>query len=126
MATTAPLNVLVVDNDWLIRMSATEMLDDLGHEGTAVPTAEAALRLLKGGCDIDLMLLDVGLPDMDGRQLAALALGLRPSLRIVFASGYGPERIGEAASHLNAAYLAKPYLLDDLRRAMNGHDQRSS
>lgn len=122
MTAHSTLKVLVVENDWLVRTSVMDMLDDLGHTGTAVPTGEKALRLLHDGDPVDLMLLDIGLPDMDGCQLAAKARDLRPELRIVFVSGYGPERLRAAANDLNAAYLHKPYLLADLRKAVNGYD----
>lgn len=121
MTVQSTLNVLVVENDWLVRTSVMDMLDDLGHRGTAVPTGEKALRLLRDGSQVDLVLLDIGLPDMDGCQLAAQVRGMCPGLRIVFVSGYGPERVRAAANDLNAAYLHKPYLLADLQRAVNGH-----
>lgn len=74
--------------------------------------SEAALVLLEDtGLTIDLLMTDVGLPGMDGKQLAARARELRPSLPILFASGYA-ENI-EVPPGMSV--IGKPFSIDQLR-----------
>ena len=113
------LSVMVVEDDVLLRRSVMDMLDDLGHTGIEVPNATAALRVLESHRPIQVMMVDVNLPGMNGRQLATIARGLRSDLRIVFATGHGSERLGQLADDPMARYLPKPYRLDDLENALN-------
>lgn len=119
-ANDAKLKVLVVENEWLLRLSVLDMLEDMGHEGLEAPDGGAAIRLLDDGSPVDVILIDVGLPDMDGRDLARAARRLRPDLQMVFVSGHRAERLQQAAADLTAEFLPKPYRLEDLRRTLDG------
>src|SRR5262249_19302089 len=108
--------VLVVEDVILIRMTTVEMVEEIGF-----PTAEAgdgaeALALLRSDPDIGILLTDLGLPGMTGRQLMDEALRLNPKLKIVVGSGYGSGRDGGGAPP--AAHLTKPFGIEDLRRAL--------
>lgn len=111
--------VLVVEDVVLIRMTTVEMVEEIGF-----PTAEAgdgveALSLLRSDPDIGILLTDLGLPGMTGRQLMDEALLLNPQLRIIIASGYGSER-NAGGTAVPATHLTKPFGLDELRRALEG------
>src|SRR6185312_9222050 len=80
------LRVLLVEDDALIRMSAADMLSNLGHSVIEAGNASEALALLEAHA-VDIMLTDIGLPGMSGSELAARASERLPGLRIVFASG---------------------------------------
>ncbi|MNF92367.1 Transcriptional regulatory protein CreB [compost metagenome] len=74
--------------------------------------SEQALETLKDDNQhIDLMMTDVGLPVMDGRELATLARTLRPALPILFASGYAESIEAPADMHV----IGKPFSIDQLR-----------
>jgi len=74
--------------------------------------AEEALKMVQNTDQvIDLMMTDVGLPDMDGKQLATKAREIRPALPILFASGYA-ENIDVPAG---MQVIAKPFSIDQLR-----------
>jgi CheY-like chemotaxis protein len=65
---------------------------------------------------IDLMMTDVGLPGMDGRELATEARKLRPELPILFASGYAESIEVPAGMHV----IGKPFSIDQLRDKVKG------
>ena len=74
--------------------------------------SEAALKLLEdSGQTIDLLMTDVGLPGMDGKALAARARELRPTLPVLFASGYA-ENI---EAPVGMSVIGKPFSIDQLR-----------
>ena len=103
----ASLKLMVVENDDLIRTSTAEQLRMSGHEVSEAANAREALALLETQANFDALVLDIGLPDMDGAELAHKALALHPHLGIVFASGASP------AHHLGlpsaTRYVVKPY-----------------
>ncbi|NWD78728.1 response regulator, partial [Pseudomonas gingeri] len=81
--------ILVVEDDAIVRMLIVDVLEELEFSVVEAADAGEALRVVENTCPaIDLMMTDVGLPDMDGKQLATKVRVLRPALPILFASGY--------------------------------------
>jgi PAS domain S-box-containing protein len=105
------LRVLVCDNDTLIRESTIEMLRSIGHEATGADNARTALSILTSE-RVDILLTDVGLPDMPGTMLAQYASSRAPALTVVFATGQAPDP-AESAS-ITAPILMKPFSVDTL------------
>jgi CheY-like chemotaxis protein/anti-sigma regulatory factor (Ser/Thr protein kinase) len=104
--------ILYVDDDPLIAMSTTEMLEDLGHRVIGANSGRHALDILRSKQSIDLMVTDHVMPGMTGVELAAKSREVRPSLPILLATGYAD--LPEGAS-LDLPRLAKPYHQDQLR-----------
>jgi signal transduction histidine kinase/CheY-like chemotaxis protein len=104
--------ILFVDDDPLIAMSTTEMLEDLGHRVIGANSALHALDILKSEEPIDLMVTDHVMPGMTGIELAAATREVRPSLPILLATGYADLPEG---TQLDLPRLAKPYHQDQLR-----------
>jgi len=104
--------VLVVEDDHLVRMSAMDMIDQLGFAVLGAADGSQALAMLKSGRRVDILFTDVGLPGMRGAELAIQAAALKPQLRIIFSSGYGET--GETAAVPGAAHLGKPYQQEEL------------
>ncbi len=104
--------ILFVDDDPLIAMSTTEMLEDLGHHVIGASSGLHALDILKSEQPLDLMVTDHVMPGMTGVELAAASRVVRPSLPILLATGYA--EIPEGAQ-LDLPRLAKPYHQDQLR-----------
>lgn len=104
--------ILFVDDDPLIAMSTTEMLEDLGHHVIGVSSGLHALDILKSEQPIDLMMTDHVMPGMTGLELAAATREMRPSLPILLATGYAELPEG---AQLDLPRLAKPYHQDQLR-----------
>jgi signal transduction histidine kinase/CheY-like chemotaxis protein len=104
--------ILFVDDDPLIAMSTTEMLEDLGHRVIGANSGLHALDILKSEQQIDLMMTDHVMPGMTGIELAAASRQVRPSLPILLATGYAELPEG---AQLDLPRLAKPYHQDELR-----------
>ncbi len=120
-ARRGPRRVLVVEDDALVRVAAVEFLADLGIAVEEAETGRQALGLLAAHGDIDLLITDVGLPDIDGHDLATQARNLRPSLKIIIASGYsspGQKQRNGVDLPADVLHLTKPYEPADLRRAI--------
>ncbi|MFC3075098.1 PAS domain S-box protein [Shinella pollutisoli] len=100
------LKVLLVEDDFLIRLNAADLLQELGHAVVEAGTAEEALEILKGE-RFDVLLTDIGLPKMSGSELAAEARALDAAIGVVFATGHNtlPPVPGERPPVL----LQKPY-----------------
>jgi two-component system NtrC family sensor kinase len=89
--------ILVVEDDNGVRDHLSEMLTDMNYSVSAADNAEAALRIIADGSQrIDLMLTDVVMPGMNGRQLVDRALAERPRLRVLFMTGYPRDAIVHA------------------------------
>ena len=82
------VTVLLAEDEGGVREFAIEALSELGFDVVAADGAKAALEQLAEHPEISLLLTDVVMPEMNGRQLAELALRARPSLRVVFMTGY--------------------------------------
>lgn len=108
--------ILFVDDDPLIAMSTTEMLEDLGHRVIGASSGRQALDILNSGQPLDLMMTDHVMPGMTGIELAAATRALRPSLPILLATGYADLPEG---AQLDLPRLAKPYHQDQLRERLD-------
>jgi CheY-like chemotaxis protein len=85
--------ILVVDDDSDVRSTSVQMLEELGYRVIQAPDGASALRLLDADDTIKLLFTDVGLPGMNGRQLADEARRRRPKLKVLFTSGYARNAI---------------------------------
>jgi CheY-like chemotaxis protein len=103
----------VVDDDVLIAMVTTGMLEDLGHEVIEANSGQGALATLQTGEHVDLMITDFAMPGMNGAQLAEEARRLRPDMPILLATGYAEMPKG---STIDLPRLGKPYSQHDLAR----------
>ncbi|HZC94713.1 MAG TPA: ATP-binding protein, partial [Bradyrhizobium sp.] len=104
--------ILFVDDDPLIAMSTTEMLEDLGHRVIGANSGRHALDILRSEQPIDLMVTDHVMPGMTGLELVAASREVRPSLPILLATGYAELPEG---AQLDLPRLSKPYHQDQLR-----------
>lgn len=117
-ADAASRTVLLVEDDGIIRMNTAEMLQDSGLvvvEAASAEEAKAALQTMA----VDVLVTDVNLPGASGRELAAAARALQPSVLIVYATG-DPASVRDEA---DAVILSKPYDAALLAKAVS---QRSA
>ena len=80
--------ILVVEDDATFRQLLTEMLTELGYHHIEVEQASAAIPYLQSDGPIDLLITDVGMPNINWRQLAEIARQNRPDLKVLFITGY--------------------------------------
>jgi CheY-like chemotaxis protein len=106
--------VLLVEDEALIRINTADMLTDMGHEVIEAGTAAEALEAASAQ-DFDILVTDVGLPDMKGGELAHKVRALKPGVGIVFATG--ESQLPEGAD-ADAVLLTKPYSDESLRAAL--------
>jgi CheY-like chemotaxis protein len=119
------LTVLVVVDERISRHVASRMLRERGLRVLEADGADEALdvfRISQG--PIDLVLLDVVMPETDGVELAQQILAHRPGQRILFMSAHPAEVLAEhGLKDLDVLFLAKPYTMDELlskvRQAMD-------
>jgi signal transduction histidine kinase len=108
--------VLVVDDEPAVRMLVTETLDELGYTAIEAPDGPSALRILQSSSRIDLLITDVGLPGLNGRQLADAARVTRPGLRVLFMTGYAHNAAISRGGLLDPGMeiLTKPFAMSAL------------
>lgn len=108
-------HVLVVDDMPSVRNFVAEVLVDAGYRCTLVADGDEALASLRNDTTIDLLLTDVGLPCMSGRELADMARGLRKELPVLFMTGYA-ENAANRQNFLGVGMdlISKPFYIDEL------------
>lgn len=111
------LTVLVVDDDALVSMGTSAMLEDLGHVTTEAPSAAAALEILNSGRRFDLVITDHAMPGMTGAELARLIIGSYPGLPVILASGYVELHEDHGLSDL--LRMTKPFTQEQLQTAVH-------
>jgi PAS domain S-box-containing protein len=110
------LGILLVDDDELIRESVGPMLEMLGHKVTTAAGGAEALRLLEGGLPLDLVILDMNMPGMNGAEALPLVLQLRPALHVLMASGYSDHDIAPLLEgRPRVASIRKPFSLKEVQ-----------
>ena len=107
--------VLVVDDEATVRMLVVEALEELGHRVIEATNGSEGLRALETNQAIDLLVTDVGMPGLNGRQLADAARLLRPDLRILFITGYAEHAVFDNGQlEPGMRILTKPFAMDAL------------
>ncbi|VVN99087.1 Sensor histidine kinase RcsC [Pseudomonas fluorescens] len=105
--------VVLVEDDPAVRMLVLDLLNELGYHAHEAEDANTALPLLESDLRVDLLVTDVGLPGMNGRQLAEIARQHRPDLKVLFMTGYA-EKAAERQGFLEEGMdmVAKPFSID--------------
>jgi PAS domain S-box-containing protein len=110
--------IMVVEDDDLVRNYVVAQIRSMGYTPLAAPNAAEALKLIDDGAPFDLLFTDVIMPgSMNGRELADEAVKRRPSLKVLFTSGYTENAIvHHGRLDPGVLLLAKPYRKSDLAR----------
>ncbi len=114
--------VLAVEDEPAVRMVITEALSDLGYAVLVADDARSGLDIVESGARIDLLLTDVGLPGgMNGRQFADAARSRRPSLKVLFVTGYAETAaVGHGLLDHGMEVITKPFAVDALAARVQG------
>ncbi|MBI5249387.1 MAG: PAS domain S-box protein [Desulfomonile tiedjei] len=112
--------LLLVDDEESIRNLGRELLCEVGYEVITAATAREALEIYREHKDqISLIILDLVMPDMGGRQCLQELLAINPKAKVIVASGYSSE--GPAREVLESGakeFLSKPYNFKEILRAV--------
>ncbi|AXA66412.1 ATP-binding protein [Pseudomonas oryzihabitans] len=107
--------ILLVEDDVAVRLVNQEALEALGYQVWSAAEGKAALRLLDQIPQLDLLVTDVGLPGLNGRQLAEVIQQLRPRLPVLFLTGYAEGALSRNTFlGGNMELMTKPFTLDQL------------
>ena len=116
---SAAPEILVVDDERLVRDVARVALRRSGHVVTEVPTGEEAVALFEQRPDAyALLVLDLTLPGIQGRAVMQAVRAIRPDVPIVLTSGYTAEEAGDLTTAPRTTFLQKPWRPDQLVRCV--------
>ncbi len=105
--------VLVVEDNAAVRLAVLDELHELGYATLQAMDGPTAIPILRSAQQIDLLISDIGLPGMNGRQVADIGRQHRPRLPVLFMTGYAPGAI--ACPELlvpGMQMIAKPFAID--------------
>ncbi|WP_434563944.1 response regulator [Pseudomonas sp. R1-6] len=105
--------VLIVEDDPAVRVLVSAVLSELGYAFVEAGDANGAVPILQSNQRIDLLISDVGLPGMNGRQLAEIGRQIRPDLKVLFITGYA-EHAAVRGGFLDPGMqmITKPFTFD--------------
>jgi CheY-like chemotaxis protein len=102
--------ILVVEDSLQVRTLIHDVLEAHGYRVFAAPSAREALEIAgRPGVQFDLLLTDIDMPEMNGRELADTLSARQPGLKVVFVSGYGSDELARHGVTPGAALLQKPF-----------------
>jgi CheY-like chemotaxis protein len=112
-----PIAVLIVEDEFLVRMDAVDSLKRAGFTVYEASNADEAIRILEATHDIRVVFTDIHMPgSMDGLRLARYVRGRWPPIKLIITSGH-PVPAGEDFPE-GAGYFAKPYQLDKVAQSI--------
>ncbi|WP_406856141.1 PAS domain S-box protein [Alsobacter sp. KACC 23698] len=111
-AQAASGTVLVVEDDAIVRSLVLEVLADLGLSALEADDGPGGLSILRSDQPVDLLISDVGLPGLNGRQLADAARAVRPELKVLFMTGYAETTVTNNFLERGMSLIAKPFAID--------------
>jgi two-component system, cell cycle sensor histidine kinase and response regulator CckA len=132
IAATGSETILVVDDEEQVRSLESGVLQSSGYKVLSVGNGQEALRILRESSEaIHLLVTDINMPLMNGRELARLAASLHPSMRVLFTSGHPDEaQISSAGMADKTNFLQKPFTTDSLlrriRQSLDGVEESST
>jgi len=121
------LRILLVDDDDLVQTAVSAQLRRLGHSIVMAENGREAVDKVESGLQVDLVLLDIDMPVLDGTQALPLLRALRPDLPVIIETG----NLGEKAEQIISAYqdvalLVRPFSLAELKAAIDPWLARST
>jgi CheY-like chemotaxis protein len=111
------LRILLVDDDELIRESIAALLGIMGHTVLVAAGGQAGLDLLQAADPVDLVILDMNMPGMNGAETLGRILARSPGQPVLMATGYSDEDIAPLrAGRPNVSSILKPFDMKELMR----------
>jgi two-component system, cell cycle sensor histidine kinase and response regulator CckA len=107
-------NILLVEDEADLRASNAEFLKSIGYSVRCASTGLEALAMLDDIDEIDLVITDVVMPKMNGREFAERLLHARPAIKLLFISGYADDVLLHDGFCDAGSFLQKPYTLREL------------
>jgi two-component system, cell cycle sensor histidine kinase and response regulator CckA len=116
-ALTGTATILLVEDEDVVRDMTGRILAEQGYRVLTASCGADAIELARDHREIDLVVTDVVMPGMKGPELVERLLGGRPSLKVLYVSGYAADALGlGGARDTDRPFLAKPFTAADLAR----------
>ena len=106
--------VLIVEDEQVVRDLVVDVLQDLGYRALQATDGPSGLRILQSDTRIDLLVTDIGLPGLNGRDVANAARELRPALKVLFITGYAHNAVGKDVLESGMEMITKPFAIEAL------------
>ena len=112
--------VLIIDDEEAVIKITQKLLKKLGYKTITADSGESAIEIYKKKHEeIDLIILDLGMPGMGGRRCLEILVEFDPQVKVVIASGYSDDGlIKDNIKHGAKAYAIKPYTLDEISKVI--------
>ena len=118
--TTHPMDILLVDDDELIRATLEPVIRCLGHRVALAPSGEAALEVLAAGRVPQVVILDMNMPGLGGRGTLLLLRDRHPDLPVLLATGRVDQTaLDLARTYLGVTLIPKPFSMRDLKEHLD-------
>ncbi|MFN3202700.1 MAG: response regulator [Bradymonadia bacterium] len=115
----SPQDILVIDDEELLRGTLNRLLTHLGHTVTEARDGIEALNIYDGATRSPLVILDINMPGLTPEEIVAGIIERNPGARIILTSGeYDASRIEQLCARGAEQFLAKPFSLEELTRAL--------
>lgn len=113
------LRIMLVDDDDLVQTAVSAQLRRLGHSVVIAEHGREAIEKVDAGLQVDLVLLDIDMPVLDGSQTLPILRKLRPDLPVIIQTGNLGGKLDQLmCSHQDVAVLVRPFSLAELRAAL--------
>lgn len=113
-------SILLVEDEIALRDANAEFLTSIGYSVMCAASGPEALSMAREAGEIDLVISDVVMPRMNGREFADQLLHVRPATKLLFVSGYADDVVLQAGISMNGTpFLQKPYSLKQLGSKVN-------
>jgi PAS domain S-box-containing protein len=123
-STSQRSHLLVVDDEEEVRLTASRLLRREGYSVLSAANGVDALKILEATPQVNVVLTDLAMPQMDGRELGAQVSRRFPSVRILYMSGYfNDPGLSPLSSTSTAVFLAKPFSREQLLEAIRAAEE---
>jgi DNA-binding NtrC family response regulator len=113
------LNVLIVDDEEIVRLTLHEFIDFLGHQSDCVENGPSGLEALEKG-DYHAAIVDIRMPGFDGITFLHRAKEMRLDIPIVLITGHGTDETRKEALEAGAfSFISKPFRMNDIQELMD-------
>ncbi len=111
--------LLIIDDETLFLNSISEQLRLRGYENITSTTGHEVEKILKQNPDVDVVLLDMKMPDVSGDEVLKRIKNFKPEIQVVILTGYGDTESAVEMARLDAfSYLQKPVEIDRLTKIL--------
>lgn len=117
--TVTAATILLVEDEESVRQMTQDMLEERGYQVLVAASPQEALELsAKSDLSIDLLLTDVIMPGMNGRELSRLIVQACPGIKVLFMSGYAADILPQEGTDAETYFLKKPFTMHALLAAI--------